>query len=284
MAQLAIKGHADRCDEVIKILELLGGENSNHNAGNYINSIYFINSFGYIEATSNLRKMLDFTVLTLDEVEALMPYKIGDKVLHEGEMYEITGVAWHRYYDKIVYDAKGEKNKLLLFDPNKFTSVMNNEEFQNKLLKIYPDGKTGRIQLIPHEDYEIKEINGDFVIIKKLPKYPTAFVECSEVLGVMYDDYVCGYKGVLLRRLQQLLICRDTYWKIAGEQMGLDKPWEPDWANEIEIYYTISYDGVNIKCYNDTDVYSKLAFPTTEMRDAFYDNFKNLIEDCKELL
>ena len=27
-----------------------------------------------------------------------------------------------------------------------------------------------------------------------------------------------------------------------------------------------------------------LVFPTIEMRDAFYDNFKELIENCKELL
>ena len=27
-----------------------------------------------------------------------------------------------------------------------------------------------------------------------------------------------------------------------------------------------------------------LAFPTEEMRDAFYENFKDLIEQCKELL
>ena len=27
-----------------------------------------------------------------------------------------------------------------------------------------------------------------------------------------------------------------------------------------------------------------LAFPTIEMRDAFHDNFKDLIEQCKELL
>ena len=27
-----------------------------------------------------------------------------------------------------------------------------------------------------------------------------------------------------------------------------------------------------------------LAFPTKEMRDAFYENFEDLIENCKELL
>ena len=29
---------------------------------------------------------------------------------------------------------------------------------------------------------------------------------------------------------------------------------------------------------------SILVFPTKEMRDAFYENFKDLIEECKELL
>ena len=67
-------------------------------------------------------------------------------------------------------------------------------------------------------------------------------------------------------------------------QLGADKPWEPDWEDETEIYYTISYDGVNIKCYNNTDVYSKLTFPTKEMRDAFCENFKDLIERCKTFL
>ena len=32
------------------------------------------------------------------------------------------------------------------------------------------------------------------------------------------------------------------------------------------------------------DVNVILTFPTEEMRDAFYENFKDLIEGCKELL
>ena len=35
----------------------------------------------------------------------------------------------------------------------------------------------------------------------------------------------------------------------------------------------------------DTIINSALfVFPTAEMRDAFYENFKELIEQCKELL
>ena len=134
--------------------------------------------------------------------------------------------------------------------------------------------------------YEFDTVIDNKVVLKKLKPYPKTYGECCECLSLGKDGklYTKGYKASLIQNFQKLLICRDAYWKIAGGQMGLGKTWKPDWADEIEIYYTISYDGVNIKCYNDTDVYSKLAFPTAEMRDAFYDNFKDLIEECKELL
>ena len=282
MAQLAIKGHATRGGEVIKVLLSLGGKNPNCNVGKYINHIYYINYNGYIEATSNTLKMLDFTVLTLEEVEALMPYKIGDKVLYEDEMCEITGMKWHKYFEKIVYDARGENSTLSIFDPDKFTPVMNNEEFQNKLLKIYPDGKTGHIQLIPHKDYEIKEINGDFVMIKKQPKYPTTYKDCCSFLGIDDKNCVIGYMTIELEALQQLLICRDAWWKIAGD-------WKPNWNDCTEnkyfsTKYTVRYyrDAVSLTSAECTN--HLLSFPTAEMRDAFYENFKELIEECKELL
>ena len=87
--------------------------------------------------------------------------------------------------------------------------------------------------------------------------------------------------------LQKLIICRDIYWKIYGEQMGLNEPWEPKFGTCILF-------SINFYLYNDSFVLHKgeysssdnriLAFPTEEMRDAFYDNFKDLIEQCKELL
>ena len=87
-----------------------------------------------------------------------------------------------------------------------------------------------------------------------------------------------------IRRFYKLLICRDAYWKIYGEDMGLDKSWEPDWKNTKNVKYGITlYDDTITKMYlrNENVI---LAFPTEEMRDAFYVNFKDLIEQCKELL
>ena len=89
--------------------------------------------------------------------------------------------------------------------------------------------------------------------------------------------------AVELEALQQLLICRDAYWKIAGEQMGLIKPWKPDWksGNHKFCIFTLKSEVSTGEYYK----YNKtLAFPTEEMRDTFYENFKELIEECKELL
>ena len=91
--------------------------------------------------------------------------------------------------------------------------------------------------------------------------------------------------------LQKLYICRDAYWKIAGEEMGLGKPWEPDWENSEERRYCIV--NINGEINLPEKILTKwilkvtnkiLVFPTEEMRDAFYENFKELIEQCKELL
>jgi hypothetical protein len=90
-----------------------------------------------------------------------------------------------------------------------------------------------------------------------------------------------------MTKLSMLKVCRDAYWKIAGEELQLGKPWRPKFGKYI--HYNI-----NFYLYKDSFVLHKgeyhspdnriLVFPTEEMRDAFYENFKDLIEYCKELL
>ena len=136
-----------------------------------------------------------------------------------------------------------------------------------------------------HKDYEIKEIEGKYKVIKKKPQYPKNYIECCKILNYnLNNDIVAGYKYDLLENIQKLLICRDAYYKIAGEQMGLGKPWEPDWENYNEYKYCLYIIENNVNkgiFYNDNHI---LTFPTAEMRDAFSENFKELIEQCKELL
>ena len=134
-------------------------------------------------------------------------------------------------------------------------------------------------------DYEIKVRDGRTFAVKKKPKYPATFEECLNMLyckSVL--SHIIGHKAELLLNLEKLLICRDAYWKIAGEEMGLDKPWKPDWKHGKDKFYCICTTEGEIvlgEWYIDNKI---LAFPTIEMRDAFYENFKDLIEQCKELL
>ena len=66
--------------------------------------------------------------------------------------------------------------------------------------------------------------------------------------------------------------------------MGLGKPWEPDWNDDDTVKYCIIVDCGIISKQNFRNYQFILAFPTEEMRDAFHENFKELIEIVKELL
>ena len=145
-----------------------------------------------------------------------------------------------------------------------------------------------RVQIIRNDDYIFKDENGNvinttkIVLEKKKKEYPKTYTECSDILSVYTDPDISGYKGELLWAFQKLLVCRDAYWKLYGEEMGLGKPWEP---NKDDIIFGISRIGGLIERFDDVLGNSHiLEFPTEEMRDAFYENFKNEIEICKELL
>ena len=125
------------------------------------------------------------------------------------------------------------------------------------------------------------------ILIKKnSPTYPKTYKECCEMLNTINSGNSCialSYLGRPIFSLAKLIIIRDAYWKLAGEQMGLGKPWEPDW-NDLNSKYFISLTYEGISLYDDFRNPQVLAFPTEEMRDAFFENFKDLIESCKELL
>lgn len=153
-----------------------------------------------------------------------------------------------------------------------------------------------KVELILGDNHEIKVEEGKTYVVKKQPKYPTTYEDCCKILRVNAlaklelhtdADYIITEREQSLFRLTEsfykLRMCRDAYWKIAGEQMGLGKSWEPNWDNFGDYYCIVNKYG---KLHKDDFLYLNhiLAFPTTEMRDTFYENFKDLIEQCKELL
>jgi hypothetical protein len=273
--KLAIQGHPTRGKEVIELLEMIGGVNSWKASGN-IEKVYYSISNGAILYSPQIEK--DTVIYTLEKFLEKYPFKVGDKVMykHGGNLLTIKSMEWSVDCETMVYDFKDAVIVLAAED----LKVVGDTS-----LKIGKNTNTGIEFDLTKYDYEVKD--GKLVISEKKPLYPklTNLTECKEILGErdMYQS-VSGYKGEILTNFQLLFIFRDVYWKIAGEQMGLGKPWEPDWSNDDETKFCI-YTTQNIISLDIFGVDNRiLVFPTEEMRDAFYENFRDLIEQCKELL
>jgi hypothetical protein len=163
--------------------------------------------------------------------------------------------------------------------------------------KPYPssEDRLDNIQFVVYNElklpdgYIFKDENGNvintnkIVLEKKKKEYPKTYEECYQITELSKTSDIYGYKNGLLFEFQKLLIARDAYWKIAGEEMRLGKPWEPDY-NSLKTKYTIEVIENKVVVISTISENHILAFPTEEMRDAFYENFKELIESCKELL
>jgi len=298
MSRLAIRGHATRGKEVIEILEMLGGRNANEYKG-YSNLLYYyINEDGIIDCDKDKEISFPCIRFTLEEFIEKYPYKVGDKVNYVkyndeySSVYTIQGMRWTGITIEYLLNSSGFSALTKDLQPYKEETMEDKSNLLQQLKEYFDNTPRDVIEKEWHEYDKYNEIGPsveeylEYVNSTRQPQYPSTVKECCEVLGILNHarNGVAGYMSGQIWALQKLLICRNAYWKLYGEQMSLSKPWEPDWNDENEIYYTISYDGINIKCYNNTDIYSKFAFPTEEMRDAFYNNFKELIEQCKELL
>ena len=227
----------------------------------------------------------------------IMKYKVGDKVtLTNGNIMTIDQIddiskwyrmredPWSYYTDEMIEGLAEEETKPKYEDEIELIGYSSPKQF---LCPIGYEFRDENDNIIPAQKIVLK---------KKKPKYPKTYKECAEIIAE-YTGSDCnpkgcmGYKSTLLTTFQKLLVCRDAYWKIAGEEMGLDKPWKPNWNNSEEIGHSIVNikGNINLPAKELTKWVLKvtnkiLVFPTVEMRDAFYENFKELIEQCKGLL
>ena len=276
--KLAIKGDKERGNEVIALLEMLGGDNVYGQWGKD-------NGWYIIEGRKILYKKYifesNYITFTLDEFYEKYPFKVRDKVVYTKfgdncDDYPVTieSMKWtgttieYTFNDCVTCLAKDLK--MWNGEPDEVISGI--------YLNSYDYADEVELNL---GDYEIEVRDGRTYAVKKKPKYPTTYEECKE----MQDENVY-YGFSALMTLQNLIICRDVYWKIAGEQMGLGKPWDSTYGCG-EWGYWIGYSiNENKICLQDSRILVNhtLIFPTEEMRDVFYENFKDLIEQCKELL
>ena len=302
---LAIKGHVTRYKEVIELLEMLGGENRERHNGNNPNVAYYI-SHNYIIACDGVPNIYPniykCEVYTLEEFLEKFPHKVGDKVVAYCEgilaQFTIQNMRWNCELNKVEYKICSSWLDTSVISPYKEETVEERKYADLRLDadqddKLATEATIDDDKITPPANYLIGKItkvdNGVLVeFVKKRPQYPETYKECCKMLGFgnkgFNETFVyTEYNKDLLQSLQNLIICRDAYWKIAGKQMGLTEPWSPNWSLQDYKYVIVNKAGV-IQM-NEVSHYSRvLAFPAEEMRDAFYDNFKELIEQCKELL
>ena len=287
--KLAIVGHATRGREVIRLLKMLGGNEGFSDTGLRLGGtevccVYHIGTGGSIIYSHHSAVNDDFIVFTLEEFQKKYPFEIGDKVV-----YTKFGDNCNDY--PVTIESMKWTGTTIEYTFNDCVTCL------TKDLKIWEEEPKAVISGICLNscdyadevelslgDYEIEVRGNRTYAVKKKPVYPTTFEEC---LNLLYCKSILrpiiGHKAELLLNLEKLLICRDAYWKIAGEQMGLGDSWKYDMSKD-EFSCAISYQYGWIEKNEIRHKNAILAFPTKEMRDAFYENFKDLIESCKELL
>lgn len=214
---------------------------------------------------------------------------IADEISFEPYMLKICGnilTIKHIHADKYAYEV--EENGYYWTD-DMFEGLVKEETIQPVVFEniVFPnENYADKVELCLGDDYEIVVEDGRVFVQRKKPKYPKTFIE---VLNFWHpdrqieDDYQIYYKKDIIENFQNLLYARDAYWKIAGEEMGLGKSWEPDWTKSDYKFCIINMKN-KIVCDDSYYISKFLAFPTSEMRDVFYENFKDLIKNCKELL
>ena len=60
--------------------------------------------------------------------------------------------------------------------------------------------------------------------------------------------------------------------------------WKPDWTDEGQIKHNIYAQGNIVKPSESLYLQRSMSFPTDEMRDEFFDTFRDLLEIAKPLL
>lgn len=184
-----------------------------------------------------------------------------------------------RWTDEMIEELVEGKTLIERFDDN---GIPFNEWLSHRGAFHIPEG-----YILKDENDNV--INATKVVLEKKKKeYPKTYDECCKVLGYNDKETYCVCHTYaderLFESLYRLKVCRDAYWKLAGEEMGLETPWEPNWTKARYIIYRNQDDiigGYRAAGFVEHHIFE---FPTKEMRDAFKENFDPDIKICKMFL
>lgn len=282
MAHLAIQGHATRGREVIELMEVLGGTQASPMVGENTNHWYYLNPIGIIVYSIGKPIGDNYSFYSLEDFLEKYPYKVGDKVImNDCDVCRIHSMYWDRGINRISYTLETPIGLSKGWGVNELQPAEEKETMKEKKINqmSLANCDLDEVEIVLGDKFEIVLKNGKYYAVRKKLQYPTNYIDACSVLGVGVTsqcEMETDIYGDELYALYRLFVCRNAYWKIAGD-------WKPDWNNiqDKHCIYVVSGELWLKECQTRQ---CTLAFPTAEMRDAFYENFKELINECKELL
>ena len=260
-----------------------------------------LHGFVYTVRGLDFGKMVGEEDLIFDTSEEETPkFKVNDIVFVKNIGWvRITNSYWDSLANEYIYEAIGFNGE------GEYDSI-NQSNIEGQMLPESENPHTGgnKITLDEYKNNDKEWLFNKLAMLDNITalesiqdifnhlqqsKYPKTYEECCGVLGVSEFEYnhtgtKMWYRHKLMATLDNLMLCRDAYWKLYGEENGLGKPWEPDFTDKYSKSYVITAaSGIIHTTWTNKQSYI-LAFPSEEMRDVFYENFKREIEICKELL
>lgn len=128
--------------------------------------------------------------------------------------------------------------------------------------------------------YNNIEKQGYVIINNQLElKYPTDYEKCLEILNLsnLERPAACGYRCLDVEALQRLIVFRDAWWRLYGEEFPKEL------AHTGRTYYCI-YNGGNYLIDEFAAVSHVLALPTRDLAIKFKDAFINDIKAAGTLI
>ena len=299
--KLAIQGHLTHGNEVIELLKMMGGKAPNDFYCNNPNRFYYVLNEYICWNYIGPEEIDKYEIFTLEEFLEKYPFKVGNKVFLYDNITEgcITGMKWDEDKGTVKYCVYISAE--CWCDVKELLKWSNVNLIERHYIDNMEEKDRAKAPVLKGEDYSGKRFgykipdgyefdvvaDGKIFLTPIKSKYPETYKECCGILGMTYDypdiKMVSIDECNLYSNFIELVRCRNAYWKIAGEEMGLDKHWEPNWTT-FEGMPAIFRFRYNIVCDSVKNQHCLLVFPTEEMRDAFYENFNVLINNCKELL
>lgn len=273
MAKLAIKGVWYEYAEIMYTLGTLS------DAREYVVKPLSNDTMVVCMVEGDFEGLSHYKIFTFDDYKKMYHRQIGDSVLISEGYGTINSMSWDD-------EAEDMRYTLTLFDSEE-TRECYNKDFID--YSIY-EGAIGKPDGYIFVNDEGKPIDTDTVkIVKKRPSYPKTYEEACKILGFKepYKHKINAHNpkyGDILLAFYTLLLCRDAFWLVAGQELELEGNWKPDIVNGVYTASIINRSGNVVKDSGFDSENKLLMFHSDEVRNKFLEYFGHLITVCKDLI